>query len=169
MVLIVADATRSMNRLWLIERITQVLENCPDTYSLIVFGRRGMPLIDRTDNLDIIKRALEEYGFLPGIPEPYYGLKEAIELYESLDQSEFIHSDLLLMWSMAKKPKREIIYLSRYLLSTGLRIHVLTSRTSAPRWINTVLGSGMLLEEVKIYFKRSTQKYKELKKTLGCK
>ncbi len=167
MITLLVDATKSLERAWAISTVKIILDKCRDIYNLVIFGRHALPIVEQSNNLNMIIKALEEAPFMPGIPEPLWALKQAIEIDTDLNRFPGETDNIIMFWSMSKKPRLDFWPALYYLVSRNYNINIISYKTTPPKWI-TQFTHAYISDKVKIYYKRPKQKYKDLIRSLKC-
>ena len=167
MIVLLVDSTKTLERAWTINTVKTILGKCNDFYNLVLFGRHALPIVEQSKNLDIVIRVLEEAPFLPGIPEPLRALKQAIDIDTDLNTFPGEDYNIIMFWSMSKRPRMDPWPALYYLISRNYNINIISYRATPPKWI-TQFTQTYFSDKVKIYYKRPKQKYKDLIRSLEC-
>ncbi|MEB3779591.1 MAG: hypothetical protein GSR85_05095 [Desulfurococcales archaeon] len=142
--LVVVEKSKSTNTeaaLRIMDEADSIAEREGLILGLVVFGGRGIPLVDISNNKTLkIGEAYSESPIIPGRPEPGLGLKEAY--YMIMDSTEGVNSSIkdykvILVWSMASRPKTPIDLFISLLDNMDIEVKIVALRPSIPKWFHS--------------------------------
>ncbi len=160
------DASTSLSREWSFTFLNELEKNCNKIkgFYLIAFAKQALPLSLGPLLLSELIETISKLPFLPGSPEPYNAAKELAELAGDKRVSE-----VLVIWSMSKRPRLPFAYTYFLLKSLGSRyIAITTPRAYPPRWIDSYL-KNIAEEDLELHMRAGKQRARRVAEKIGCR